>query len=178
MVTRGCCHHPPSHAPTQPTTTQRDGLSWTPANPAASRSPSGWRGVLGTSSIPLQRSAWGRGNAPSPGPNAAGMGLAPLGPRSEAAPLIGMAGSPARGWPTDKARVLRTDCPGRQLVGQELHLGDRARREQRARRAGGLLQGCETPGPCVSPSPGRGRLPGSPESTAGVAQSADPLAEQ
>lgn len=29
VVTQGCCHHPPSHAPPQPTTAQRDCLSGT-----------------------------------------------------------------------------------------------------------------------------------------------------
>ena len=77
--------------------------------------------------------------------------------------------------PTDKAHVLPIDCPGRQPVGQEppsLEIWPGGSSEQ------GLLQGCETPGPCGSPSLGRGRLPGSPESTAGVAQGVDPLAEQ
>lgn len=46
--------------------------------------------------------------------------------------------------------------------------GDRAGREQRARRARGLLQRCETPDPCRSLSLGRGRLPGSPERWGGT----------
>lgn len=80
-------------------------------------------------SIPLQWSAWGSDSAPSPGPSTAGMELAPLSPRSGAAPLIGMAGSPAQVWPVDRTHVFPTDCPGRQLEGQ-VFLGDMARREQ------------------------------------------------
>lgn len=175
-VTRGCCHHPPSHAPQQ---AQCDGLAWTPANPAASRSSPGWERGPGTLQRPPGMAAWGHGNVPRPGPSAAGMGLAPLGPRSVATLLIGMLGSPAHGWPTDKARVVPNDCARRQPAGWEPPSpGDTAGRVQRARRAGGLLQGCETLGPHGSPSLGRGRLPGSPESTARVAQGADPLAEQ
>lgn len=82
-----------------------------------------------TSEHPLQWSAWGSDSAPSPGPSTAGMELAPLSPRSGAAPLIGMAGSPAQVWPVDRTHVFPTDCPGRQLEGQ-VFLGDMARREQ------------------------------------------------
>lgn len=75
------------------------------------------------------------------------MGLAPLSPRSGAAPLIGMAGSPSHSWPVDKDHVFPTDCPRRQLEGWEPpFLGGTARREQWVMRAGGLLQGCETLG--------------------------------
>lgn len=95
-----------------------------------------------TLSNPPQWSVWGSDNVPSPGPSTAGMGLAPLSPRSGAAPLIGLAGSPSHSWPTDKAHVFPTDCPRRQLEGWEPEfLGDMARREQWVMRTGGLLQG-------------------------------------
>lgn len=109
---------------------------------------------------PLQWSVWGSDNAPSPGPSTAGLRLAPLSPRSGAAPLIGMAGSPSHSWPVDKDHMFPTDCPRRQLKGWEPpFLGDMARREQRVRRAGGLLQRCETLGSSGSlPWAGEGAL--------------------